>query len=241
MRLAAVAISFIALFIYQGACGKGKVLNSKIEIDSFNGKLSSYLELIEKKSAVFFSYNPSKIPADSIINQTNFKGTLKNCLQQILPSPFYFLSSGQYITIKRNTVAKAQAQLPITNKPKTKKYIITGRVINSATGQVVKEAIVYDNNQLISTTTNHDGFYQLQVSAKNDFIPLTITSTEFFDTLIIVEPYNAMADTIALKPIYRATSLNTQSINKIDAYDTNKVENVGIVNLMVPQVIFDQT
>ncbi|MFY0671995.1 MAG: hypothetical protein JXQ87_01240 [Bacteroidia bacterium] len=235
MRCLAIVISLFFCNTFQLLALDG-ALNSKVNLPEFKGKVSSYLYLIEENSNVFFSYNPSELPVDSIIYKREKIVRIEDLLEEVFGSKYRFLESGKYLTIK----PKKQKTKPPKEATK-KKYVITGRVINSRTGEVVKEAVIYDNNKLFSTTTNSEGYYNLTVSSKNDFIPITISSSEFYDTLIVVEPYESEIDTIGLIPIYKAKTIDGPKINDLGSADSNKVENLGIVSTIVPKVAFSQT
>lgn len=238
MKLTAAVISLFIFFNLQ--CYADGSLRNNVELPLFTGKISAYLDLIENNSNALFSYNPHKIPADSIINKTAIKTKISTCLKDVFGEAFDFIESGQYIIIKPNKKIIGSGQ--INSKPNSdKKYVIKGRVVNSITGEVISEAIVYDNDRLISTTTNHEGIYNLTVSAKNEFIPISIKKDNYYDTLILVEPYEEIPDEIDLKPYIKASAISTGQISKLSARDSNRVENVGLVTVIVPKQAFENT
>lgn len=216
-------------------------LKKTIEVPAFKGSISQYLDLIETHSSFVFSYNPRYLPIDSVIRKEAVSDKLGNILKSILPENIAFSESGDYVILKKGKTSKPRNKPVESSAPKEKKYVITGRVVNSLTGEVISEAVVYDHDRLVSTITDQQGYYSLTVSASNDFIPLSISKNSFFDTLIIVEPYEGETGEIDLKPI-QPVLLEGPKLQRIEPHqDSNRVQNVGVVRLMVPQEAFAKT
>lgn len=216
-------------------------LRNVIEVPAYRGSVSGYLDLIETHSNVYFSYNPNYIPSDSTIREDATTDKLSNILNNVFDEKISYKESGSYVILKpKKTTKPKKSPTSSSDVPKENKYTITGRVVNSLTGEVISEAVVYDRNRLTSTVTDDQGYYALTVSASNDFIPISISKSAYADTLIIVEPYKSETGQIDLKPITPVT-MEGPKIKRIERTDSNRVEQVGIVQLVVPDEVFSKT
>lgn len=236
MRLKATVASYTGLLAVLLILTSATVgpLRSKYQISAYSGTIEGYLNHVEKEVGVQFSYNPNLIPVDSIIQAQSVSGRLLSALDVLFDDKMDYIESGQYVIIK-----------PI-NKPKSKKattpteskYIITGKVVNSVTGEVVSQAVIYDQERLISTVTDQKGEYALTVSARNDFIPLSISKESFLDTIIIIEPIAEKDLVIDLRPQRAPILLDQPQVQKLQK---NKVQSVRLAKLVVPSSTFQES
>jgi len=238
MALVRTRLVPLCCFLLLGFTHAGP-LKKEVSLPAYRGSLENYLVLIEDHSNVLFSYNPSYVPTDSVIDKGATTARLNDLLLELLPMGYSFSESGDYVIIKPQKRDKKDS--PLANPtPKEKKYVITGRVVNSQTGEVVSEAVVYDHDRLTSTMTDQQGYYSLTVSANNDFIPLYISKNSYFDTLIIIEPYETSVEQVGLKPIEPA-SVQVSEIPQIQLSDSNRVQEIGVVKWVVPDKAFAKT
>lgn len=240
MKFVVKAVSFVFLFLWCYNAWSGP-LRKTIDVPAYRGTVSGYLDLIETHSEALFSYNPSYLPTDSIIREEAVSDKLSNILGYVFPENILYKESGNYVILKRKKVLQPKKTVATAQAPKEKKYVITGRVVNSLTGEVISEAVVYDHDRLTSTITDQEGYYSLTVSANNDFIPLSISKNSFVDTLIIVEPYESETGQIDLKPILPVTIEGPKIKQLTPSTDSNRVERVGLVQLVVADEAFTKT
>ena len=236
MKSTATVASYIGLFavLFFLTSATNGPLRSKHQISAYKGTVEGYLYQVEKETGVQFSYNPNLVPIDSMVQTEATFGKLQMALENIFDKKMDYIESGQYIIIKPSNKPKSRK----SETPTESKYIITGKVINSVTGEVVSEAVIYDQQRLVSTVTDQKGEYALTVSARNDFIPLSITKESFLDTIIIIEPVNENDLVIDLRPKKAPILLEQQEIRKLQ---NNKVQSVKLAKLVVSPTTFKQS
>ena len=140
--------------------GFSQNLDREISIKAHNVALGKVIQMISGESGVYFSYSPQAIPVNKEISIRVKDASVRAILDQILlPNGIdYFLSENQVILKMHHSLAEEQ---PDENNLLQKKFTLSGYVRDSATGEVIIGANVYDKNTLQGTTTNGYGFYSL--------------------------------------------------------------------------------
>lgn len=236
MKWTGKVASYVGLLAVFFACTAAAVgpLRSKCSMGAYRGSIEGYLNLVEKTAKVQFSYNPNLLPIDSLVSVDPFSGRLQNILDLMFDQKMDYIESGQFIIIKPSNKPKSQRVAEQTES----KYIITGKVVNSVTGEVISQAIIYDQQRLVSAVTDHRGEYALTVSAKNDFIPLSISKESYLDTIIIIEPIAERDLVIDLRPQKDPILMEQQGVKKLEK---NKVQSVGLAKLVVSPSTFEES
>ncbi|HSY76300.1 MAG TPA: STN domain-containing protein, partial [Bacteroidia bacterium] len=111
-----------------------------------NERLDKTLEKIATAGHFQFSYNTGIVKIDSAVSITVSDKTVKEVLDNLLGKKIMYVENGNYLILKKSNPAPET----ITVKPHKASYIITGYVVNKATGEKVNEASVYDKISLSS-------------------------------------------------------------------------------------------
>jgi hypothetical protein len=152
-------LSAVILFITANA-GFTQNLDKEISINVRNFSLENVLKLISRQGGIFFSYSPQAIPIEKKISIRAKDTPVRTILDQVLlPNGIdYFLSENQVILKPHRPVAGEQ---PPENKLLARRFTISGYVRDSASGEVIIGANVYDKTSMQGAVTNGYGFYSL--------------------------------------------------------------------------------
>lgn len=199
------ALFFFTLFllIHFNALGQGSVLKRKISINVENKTVGEVLDIISKKGKFYFSYNSDIVDKNKRIPFLKEKNiTVKSLLTKVIGDNIEPVETGKYV-ILRAKVAKKEEKSPDTVVPdppeQKKRYVITGYITNSRTGERLSNATIYEIGKTNSVLTNINGYYTLTVSSKSDNLGLVYSRQDFKDTVIVIQPANHSIN-MRLKP-----------------------------------------
>lgn len=138
-------------------------LEKKISIRVHNIPLGKVLQLISTQGGIYFSYSPQVIPIDKKISIRAKNTPVRTILDQVLlPAGIdYFISENQVILKLHRP---GEGEIPAENKLAAGKFTISGYVRDSASGEVIIGANVYDKTTLQGSSTNGYGFYSLTLT-----------------------------------------------------------------------------
>jgi len=188
-----VFLTFVLIIFIQSALySQNSILQRKISIYAENKRIEEILEIISKKGHFYFSYNSDIFEKDKIIPVLNEKNaTIKSIIEKIFDKNIEPIETGKYIILRSTAQKETEQEINQINPPAPKtRYVITGYIINSQTGQRLPNATVYQIGRTNSVLTNRDGYYSIAVSTKNDNLGLAYSSKHFRDTIIIIQPAN---------------------------------------------------
>lgn len=119
-------------------------------------------------------------------------------------------------------------------KGSKKDYFIEGYVKNSATGQTIQKATVYAVGDKYSALTNDQGYYRLALNTDKEFVGLSYSKRDFFDTIIVVRPVETtVRQDITLAP--REAAPEKMPIRTSLATTPREVEELNMVKFLVPE------
>lgn len=183
------------LFINNTAIAQSNYLYRKINVSFSDVTLGKGLTKISDAGGFTFSYNSKNFDNSRLISLNAQNKTVVWSLNQIFDNTVKYKVVGSHvILIKKNPTKTFESNI-IPNE-----YIISGYVIDSRTGQKIKEATIYEVNNRIVTISNSDGFYTLTVPANKDFQGLNYSKSGYLDTVIMVRPAYKNSVDIYLNP-----------------------------------------
>ena len=149
----------VILFITVQA-GFAQNLDQEINIDVHNIPLGKVIQLISEQGGIYFSYSPQTIPVDKKISIQARHTTVRAILDKVLlPNGIvYFVSESQVILKMQQVAAGVRAD---ENKLLVQRFTMSGYVRDSASGEVIIGANIYDKATMQGATSNGYGFYSL--------------------------------------------------------------------------------
>lgn len=196
-RSKALLLAIVLVCINTGVLAQN-LLNKVIALDVNHQRLDQVLEILSNKGNFYFSYNSNIIKRDSLVTLSVTK-PVKQILDVLLPDHYEFRESGNYIIIR-----KAPIRITIvTNKAVTEDnyYMVSGYVLDDETGMQIKNASIYEKNQLASTLTNTNGYFRLKLKHKSRSAALTVSKEYYQDTTVAIDPGYNQQLTITIIPL----------------------------------------
>lgn len=184
--------------IISGISVAQSLLNQPVSMELNRQRLDHVLEILSNKGNFYFSYHSNIVKKDSLVTVAASTKTVKQWLEILLPDHFEFRESGNYIIIR-----KAPVKLTfITNKAVTedKFYLVSGYVLDDATGDWIPNASIYETSLLVSTLTNASGYFKLRFKQKNKKLYLTVSKEYYRDTSFVLDPGFNQQVTVTLLP-----------------------------------------
>ncbi|HYC27883.1 MAG TPA: STN and carboxypeptidase regulatory-like domain-containing protein, partial [Chitinophagaceae bacterium] len=175
-----------------------QLLNKTVSLQVNRQRLDHVLEILSNKGNFYFSYNSNIIRKDSLVTLSEGNKTVGQILQTLLSDHYEFRESGNYIIIR-----KAPVKLTIiTNKAVTEDrfYTVAGHVLDDETGDWVRNASIYEPNLLVSTLSNHEGYFKLRLRQKGKRAMLTVSKEFYQDTSFAIDPGYNQQVTVTLLP-----------------------------------------
>ena len=158
---------------------------------SVNSKTIKYtLSEISKAGGLKFSYNTEIIKGDSIVSCQFKNQSIEECLNILFKGNVRYKTSGDHIILLANTDKNA----------KKSKLTVTGTVVDSYTGQKMKDVSIYDVDEQYSTITNANGYYKLIIPSGEPYRGLCYCKKGFVDTIIVIRSTEQSKIDIKLNP-----------------------------------------
>lgn len=178
--------------------GRGGVLDLVISVDIQNTPIKMILEVIEKKAAVSFTYNPDVVDDQKSISVTLRETPIREGLTKILGEDIRFKEVGRHIILlKVETKAAIQER-----KNDQQEYLFVGLITDNQTGKPVAGASVYDLDARYAALSDVNGFYTLTIPATYQLRSLYIKKKGYKENVVVLkgDPSQKFVYDIALQP-----------------------------------------
>ena len=148
--------------------------------------IGEMLDQTAKGQDFFFSYNSNIIPKDSLINLKSYKGSIRGILLTTLGPKYEFIETPGYIVIRYSPKKLYLDE----NKEQTegKNWIISGRVKDLNSNELIAYASIYEQSMLVSSMTDKEGYFELKLKNPEESVMLTISKETYRDTTFMLLP-----------------------------------------------------
>ena len=151
-------------------------LDKKISITLNHTTTKQALKKLEEKCGVYFTYNPSHINLEKVVNGEFSGKSLKFILKFILGEEAVFKQLGKNIIIRMPSNS---------SKPTSNKSVIYGTVVNANTGDKIENVSVFQVDTKKPILSNQES-YSLEVKDKEGYVELSFNKKDYKDTIVIV-------------------------------------------------------
>ena len=162
---------------YKRNLSKGVSLNVKQE------KVGNVLQMIGKAGGFYFSYNGVLFRQDSLINLNVKNVPVREVLDQLFDGKVDYKENAEYIILRyavNHLTIEAEHIASGDNE-----YAISGYVIDTRTGNKVKQASVYEKKLLQSALTDNNGYFTLRFRGEHSGVILTASKETYRDTALV--------------------------------------------------------
>ncbi len=173
------------------------LLENEITIAFANEKLDAALVKLAKQERFIFSYNPTILNLNIIIQSSYVRKTLREVLNALVGPSIQIKEKGNYIILTKNYSAQGNKSGSIAP------LVISGYVLNNDTHEKIGEVSIYDKESLTAAITNQYGYFKLIIEKPEVENFISINKRNFRDTVFVV-PANATSFlSISLEPELR--------------------------------------
>lgn len=159
--------------------GKVPLLERSVSLVVTNERLADVLVRVGKEADFTFSYKASLINADQRINAEFHDRTVRQILDYLFRGSVGYKERGKHIILIRPGKETASA----------KEDVVTGYVVDEATGQRLRNVSVYDPVTLSSAVTDDYGYFRIEIkNPTGEEIRLAVNKSLYADTIIVVPP-----------------------------------------------------
>ena len=138
-------------------------------------RLEDALNRISKQAGFTFSYNPSILERDQSVTKNFVNKTVREILDDLFEGHIGYKPRGQYIILTRTEATSSNQS-----------QILTGYVIDEATGERLRDVSVYDPVTLSSTVTDSYGYFEIRMDEPVRDLRLSINKQNYADTLVVL-------------------------------------------------------
>jgi hypothetical protein len=175
------------------------LLNKQVTVSVTRQPIADVLEIISNKGNFYFSYNSNILPKDSLVSLPAGTRSVRSLLDLLFPSGFEFRESGQYIIIRRIPL---QLSLVIKESATSDNhYWVSGFVRDDQTGELVRDASVYEKDRLVAALTNRQGFFRIRLKSRYPRASLTVSKEFYKDTTVTIRSGFNQEVRITLAPV----------------------------------------
>jgi hypothetical protein len=220
-------IAMVLLFLSPAVLADVPLLERKISVAFHGERLDASLTKIGKIAGFTFSYSPAIFEASKIINDSFVNKSVRQVLDEFFKGTIEYKTRGRHIILTKAEVTSL----------KKEPAILTGYVVDEATGEHLKNVSVYDPITLTSTLTDSYGYFEIKIDKPSADVILSVNKLDYTDTLVAVQPHGRLlnipmrinkdkiaviADSVSqkIKRFWKAQVLYFQNINVLNIEDT---------------------
>lgn len=222
LRISKVFLVILLLSLSFVSKGQTPILERQISLQCTDCTVKQVLDEVEKVGGFHFSYNSDLLETDKLVTVNAQGQSVREVLYTVFGDDITYREKGTHLILKQ---AKKTAQ-----EPQKSKYVISGYVIDSRTGQRIAQASIYDNSMSYSAVSDDFGYYTMTLPYSQELVGLTYSRKNYLDTLILIRPMEDHRMNINMRK-------NLPGVDKPEVKPLqleNPVEEVGLVKLIVP-------
>jgi len=160
-------------------------LSQEVRVPEFkDAVVRDVFDWVDEKQGISFSYNSKLLNPDSVINVKPFHGVLVEYLEKLLGDQFSFKETSSHIIISyapQRMDVEVNIPAEVNNR-----MMITGYIRDLRTDKGIPYASVYDRNAFISTLTDRNGYFELDVKKPDNLVAISMSKENYRDTSIML-------------------------------------------------------
>lgn len=161
-------------------------LTKRISINAQNQHLQNVLQELGKKGEFTFSYSTTILPKDSLVSLKVYNMMVQDILDSLLNGNFEYKEASNYVVLRASP--NSLSLIPEKSEPLGRKYLVSGYIIDNASGKKIKDASVYDKQLFKSTLTDAEGYFKLKIKTNNQAVRLTVTKEQYKEITVTMLP-----------------------------------------------------
>ncbi|TCD23436.1 hypothetical protein EZ456_17690 [Pedobacter psychrodurus] len=162
---------------YRRNLSKGVSINVKQE------RVGNVLQMISKAGGFYFSYNGVLFRQDSLVSLNVKNVPVREVLDQLFDGKVDYKENAEYIILRYAVNHLTIEAEHIANGDN--EYAISGYVVDTRTGNKVKQASVYEKKLLQAALTDDNGYFTLRFRGEHSGVILTASKETYRDTALV--------------------------------------------------------
>jgi hypothetical protein len=176
LRFTGILFFYLAVCFSAAAQRDMPLLERSITISFTNERLDAALKKIGDQGGFTFSYNASLVESSKLITYNFRKKTVREILDILFKGALeYKIRSNHIILTKAKESSKENDE-----------KILSGYVIDEATGERLKNVSVYDPVTLTSAVTDSYGYFEIRIDDAANAVNLSVNKQNYADTVVAV-------------------------------------------------------
>jgi len=155
---------------------QASLLDRRISISINNERLDVSLKRISAAGGFTFSYNPAIVEDERIVNFNFINTSIREILDEIFQGAVRYKTRGKYIILTSGQGNSAEKE----------PAIVTGYVVDEASGERLRDVSIYDPVTLTSTITDSNGYFEIKIDRPSPDLILSVNRRNYTDTLVVV-------------------------------------------------------
>lgn len=187
-----------------------------------NERTDAALKKLSQQAGFTFSYSISAFDTQKTITKSFNKKTVREILEELFDGQVKYKQKNNYIIL-----TKAEGSEGV---------VVSGYVVDEATGQKLKEVSVYDPVSLKSAVTDEFGFFELELNKPTkEQLQLAIKKSNYTDTLVTVPARRSTFQNLSLnvdKEKWKAFSDSLDSkLNRLWSWTKQSAQRINMRNI----------
>jgi hypothetical protein len=177
------------------------ILQKKVTVQASRKPVREVLKDAEEQGGFYFSYNNNIIHDDSLVTLSIRNRTVSYLLETLFGSKYQYHERNNYLIIQPAVTAQY--------------WYVSGIVVDRNTGERISNATVYERQQLVSTMTNEQGYFRLQLKEHKPSASISVSKISYSDTLILLSSAQPEELMVSISPVsYTLDSIVISSVEK---------------------------
>jgi hypothetical protein len=187
------------VFFYAFAQQKIPPLERVISITVAEEPLDEVLKKISQQGGVSFSYSSKIFDTKRIVSLSVTNKTVRETMELIFHGGVQYKQKSNYVIITRASADEV---------------LVSGYIVDEATGKRLKEVSIYDPVSLRSAVTDEYGFFEMPIEKPSaEQLKLAIKKSNYTDTLVVVPARRSSFQNISLNFESEKWKAFTDSVN----------------------------
>jgi hypothetical protein len=157
-------------------------LERPITVSFTNERLDQALKKIADQGGFSFSYNSNVVEAEKLITQVFVNKTVRQILDEIFKGTIEYKIRSHHVILTKAKISSEEKD----------EQILSGYVVDEATGQRLKNVSVYDPVTLTSAVTDSYGFFEIKLDKPATDVKLSVNKESYSDTTFTVRRSNRL-------------------------------------------------
>ncbi len=220
-------IIFVVLFVifsFKVSISQTNHLQKRISVSFTDIPLEKVLAQISETGGFTFSYNSKNFDEQKLVSLTIENKSVAKTIDKLFDNSVRYKVVGSHVILNK----KNPPEFYLDNRPNN--YILTGYIIDSKTGEKIREATVYEIDGRVVALSNSEGFYSLTFPAEKEVHGLSYSKNGYMDTVIMVKPAYKKNIDIYLNP----EAFPLQKMESVH-FKLEDVNNRPLVNILVSE------